>query len=450
MTNSMPNTMSVAIVDDETHMRESISQWLELSDIKTQSYANAEAALAEIGSAFHGIIVSDIRMPGMGGMALLKRIQSLDPSLPVILITGHGDVSMAVEAMRAGAYDFIEKPFDPDRLADLCKRALDARRLTIDNRALRRELSDGTVLLRKLMGRSAVVERLREDILDIAQADGNVMIFGETGTGKSLIAHAIHACGTRQGRPFVVLHCAALDDEAIEQRLFGPSDLAEIKPIMEMTEPCTLCLEEIEALSPAMQVRLMTMLDTIAAETPEGDAPRVRVISVCGQVADEAGIKEALRQDLYFRLAAMEITAPSLRDRGEDVLLLFNRFTQLFAEDYGCEPPQLTPNDAANLLRADWPGNIRQLLNLAERAVLQSRRGSEDVSALLASTANEGASVTVKPLKEHVEAFERMLIENSLNRHNGSVARVMEELALPRRTLNEKMAKYGLSRADFV
>lgn len=446
----MPNSLTVAIVDDEAHMRDSISQWLELSEIPTQSFASAEAALAEIGSGFPGIIVSDIRMPGMGGMALLKRVQQLDPALPIILITGHGDISMAVEAMRAGAYDFVEKPFDPDRLADLCKRAIEARRLTLDNRALRRELSDGTVLLRKLMGRSAAVERLREDILDFAQADGNVMIWGETGTGKSLIAHAIHACGTRQGRPFIVLNCAAMSDDAIEQRLFGPSDTAEIRPIMEMTVPCTLCLEEIEALSPAMQVRLMTMLDSLAQEAAEGEAPRVRLIAVCGQAENDATIKEALRQDLFFRIAAMEITAPSLRDRGEDVLLLFNRFAQLFAEDYGCEPPQLTPNDAANLLRADWPGNIRQLLNLAERAVLQSRRGGEDVSALLASETSEEAEVTVKPLKEHVEAFERMLIENSLNRHNGSVARVMDELALPRRTLNEKMAKYGLSRADFV
>ncbi|MGR3724010.1 sigma-54-dependent transcriptional regulator [Abyssibius alkaniclasticus] len=446
----MPNSLTVAIVDDEAHMRDSISQWLELSEIPTQSFASAEAALAEIGSGFPGIIVSDIRMPGMGGMALLKRVQQLDPALPIILITGHGDISMAVEAMRAGAYDFVEKPFDPDRLADLCKRAIEARRLTLDNRALRRELSDGTVLLRKLMGRSAAVERLREDILDFAQADGNVMIWGETGTGKSLIAHAIHACGTRQGRPFIVLNCAAMSDDAIEQRLFGPSDTAEIRPIMEMNVPCTLCLEEIEALSPAMQVRLMTMLDSLAQEAAEGEAPRVRLIAVCGQAENDATIKEALRQDLFFRIAAMEITAPSLRDRGEDVLLLFNRFAQLFAEDYGCEPPQLTPNDAANLLRADWPGNIRQLLNLAERAVLQSRRGGEDVSALLASETSEEAEVVVKPLKEHVEAFERMLIENSLNRHNGSVARVMDELALPRRTLNEKMAKYGLSRADFV
>ncbi|MEX0969606.1 MAG: sigma-54 dependent transcriptional regulator [Paracoccaceae bacterium] len=446
----MPNSLKVAIVDDEAHMRDSISQWLELSEIPTQTFSSAEAALAEIGAAYPGIIVSDIRMPGMGGMALLKRVQQLDPALPIILITGHGDISMAVEAMRAGAYDFVEKPFDPDRLADLCKRAIEARRLTLDNRALRRELSDGTVLLRKLMGRSAAVERLREDILDIAQADGNVMIRGETGTGKSLIAHAIHACGTRQGRPFIVLNCAALSDETLEQRLFGPSDTADIRPIMEMTVPCTLCLEEIEALSPAMQVRLMTMLDSLAQETDEGEAPRVRLIAVCGQAENDAAIKDALRQDLFFRIAAMEITAPSLRDRGEDVLLLFNRFAQLFAEDYGCEPPQLTPNDAANLLRADWPGNIRQLLNLAERAVLQSRRGGEDVSALLASETSEEAEVTVKPLKEHVEAFERMLIENSLNRHSGSVARVMDELALPRRTLNEKMAKYGLSRADFV
>ncbi|MEO0913773.1 MAG: response regulator, partial [Pseudomonadota bacterium] len=214
----------VSIVDDEADMRGSIAQWLNLSGCQAETFASAEDLLKAVKADYPGVIVSDIRMPGMDGMALLRRLQSLDPALPVILITGHGDVALAVEAMRIGAYDFIEKPFDPERLSDLVKRAAAARRLTIDNRNLRREMSDGTMLLRKLAGNSQVIERLRESILDIAQADGHVLISGETGTGKSLIAHALHACGPRKGKPFVHVNCSAHPEEQLEAVLFGPSE----------------------------------------------------------------------------------------------------------------------------------------------------------------------------------------------------------------------------------
>ena len=170
----MPDAMTIAIVDDEQDMRQSISQWLSLSGYNTETYSSAEEALKAITADYKGIVVSDIRMPGMDGMAFLKRLMSLDGALPVIMITGHGDVPMAVEALKVGAYDFLEKPFDPERMSDLARRATQARRLTLDNRQLRRELSDGTVLIRKLVGSSPQMERLREDILDLAQADGHV------------------------------------------------------------------------------------------------------------------------------------------------------------------------------------------------------------------------------------------------------------------------------------
>jgi len=448
----MSEDYKIAIVDDEAHMRDSISQWLELSGFKTITFENAEAALSEIGSKFKGVVVSDIRMPGMGGMELLKRLHSSDPSLPVILITGHGDVQMAVEAMQIGAYDFMEKPFDPERLADLCKRAIAARKLTMENRALRRELSDSSVLLRKLMGTSPSIEKLREDILDIAFADSNVMITGETGTGKSLIAHAIHACGPRQGKEFVALNCAALDEETMAKHLFGPSDSADIRPISEMAGPCTLCLEDIGELSSNLQSKLLSFIESLEAEHSDDEPARVRIISVSSLDEGTTPLKDQLRPELYFRLSNMEIKVPTLRERGEDTLVLFSRFTQLFAEEYGIDTPELSATDAANLLKAQWPGNIRQLQNLAERVVMQSQHGIEEVSKLLASAADETSDEAPdeKPLKEHVEAFERMLIDNALRHHSGSVAKVMEELVLPRRTLNEKMAKYGLSRSDYL
>ena len=220
----MARAMKVAIVDDEADMRQSISQWLALSGFDTETFASAEEALKVIGADFPGVIVSDIKMPGMDGMAFLKKLMGMDSGLPVILITGHGDVPMAVEAMRVGAFDFLEKPFNPDRMTELAKRATQTRRMTLDNRALRKELSDGTILMKKLIGTSPVMERLREDILDLGQADAHVLIDGETGTGKTLVAHALHAVGPRAGRKFVTVSCAAWSEDQLAARLFGPAE----------------------------------------------------------------------------------------------------------------------------------------------------------------------------------------------------------------------------------
>ena len=197
----------VAIIDDEADMRASVGQWMNLSGFQPELFDSAEAALARLGPDYPGVVITDIKMPGMDGMALLRRLQSVDPGLPVIMMTGHGDVPMAVEAMRIGAFDFVEKPFDPEKLAELTRKALAARQIALDNRALRREFSDDSVSIRRLMGESPVMQRLRETILDVAQADGNVLVVGETGTGKRLIAGAFHATGPRAGKPFVVMNC---------------------------------------------------------------------------------------------------------------------------------------------------------------------------------------------------------------------------------------------------
>ncbi len=444
----MPEQLTIAIVDDEQDMRESISQWLSLSGYQTKTYPSAEEALKEIQPDYPGIVISDIKMPGIDGITFLKRLQKADNALPVIMITGHGDVAMAVEAMQIGAYDFLEKPFDPERMAELTKKAIHTRRLTLENRSLRRELSDGTVLLRKLMGTSHVVERLREDILDLAQADGHVLITGETGTGKSLIAHALHACGPRQGKKFITVNCAAFTEEELNKRLFGPND-ADI-PLVQTSLGGTLCLEDIESLHDSTQAKL---LNEIVEYDRGEDGSQLRVIAISNEGDPESTGENFIRQDLYYRLAAMHITPPPLRKRGEDILMLFNRFTATFSEEYGCDQPDVTAEDAAKLLQAPWPGNIRQLINMAERTVLQSRRGSFSISSMLIPDGDEKVPDIVtdgKPLKEHVEAFERMLIDNTMRRHKGSIQAVMEELCLPRRTLNEKMAKYGLSRSNYV
>lgn len=446
----MSESMTIAIVDDEEDMRQSISQWLSLAGYNTETFSNAQDALHKISADFKGIVISDIKMPGMDGMAFLKRLMGIDSALPVILITGHGDVPMAVEAMRVGAYDFLEKPFDPDRMSDLARRATQARRLTLENRQLRRELSDGTVLIRKLAGSSPIMERLREDILDLAQADGHVLIDGETGTGKSLVAHALHACGPRQGKKFVQFSCAAYDDEELAARLFGPPFEGMPMPLVEEARGGTLCLEDIESLPSAMQARLLSL---IADQDPADGTMPVRIIAICNNQDPDTRCEDHIRNDLYYRLAAMLITPPPLRQRGDDILNLFSRYTDTFADEYGCEAPEITAKEAAQLLQAPWPGNVRQLINLAERAVLQNRRGIGSITSLLMSDNSEIQHSLVtegKPLKDYVDAFERMLIDNTMRRHRGSIAAVMDELSLPRRTLNEKMAKYGLTRSDYL
>ncbi|MGB0570271.1 MAG: sigma-54-dependent transcriptional regulator, partial [Paracoccaceae bacterium] len=358
------------------------------------------------------------------------------------------DVPMAVEAMRVGAYNFLEKPFNPDTMSQLAKKATQQRRLTLDNRALRRELSDGTQLMKKLMGKSNPMQRLREDILDIAQADGHILIDGETGTGKTLVAHALHAVGNRAGKKFVILNCSAYEEDALMRRLFGPVYVDDsFLPAIEQARGGTLVLEDIEVLSEQVQGKLLAEIDT------QGTPAETRIIAISNGQEVGKSVADKLRPDLLYRLNALQITVPPLRKRGDDILEMFNRQCEQFADDYGCDAPAISAQDAAQLLQAPWLGNVRQLMNVAEQAVLQSRRGEGSISSLLMTGEDEMTTVVTtegKPLKEYVEAFERMLIDNTMRRHKGSIAKVMDELRLPRRTLNEKMAKYSLQRTDYI
>jgi DNA-binding NtrC family response regulator len=444
----MSKAMKIAIVDDEKDMRLSITQWLALSGYDTESFATATDALAAIGPDYPGIVITDIRMPGMDGMQFLRALMSRDSTIPVIMITGHGDVPMAVEAMRLGAFNFLEKPFNPDTMSQLAQKATTQRRMTLDNRALRRELSDADQLMKKLMGRSKAMERLREDILDIGQSDGHVLISGETGTGKTLVAHALHAVGTRAGKKFALISCAAYGEDGLMRRLFGPVHSEEsYLPAIEEARGGTLVLEDIESLTESVQRRLQSYIDDL------GQPPETRIIAICNNHEPGQAAADVLRPDLFFRLNSAKITVPPLRKRGDDILDMFNRLCDAYADDYGCDSPVISAQDAAQLLQAPWPGNVRQMMNVAEQTVLQARRGQGTISSLLMSDEDSMTTVVTsegKPLKEYVEAFEKMLIDNTMRRHKGSIAKVMDELCLPRRTLNEKMAKYSLQRSDYL
>ena len=439
--------MKVAIIDDERDMRLSISQWLSLSGYEPESFASAEDALATINSNYPGVIISDIKMPCMDGIKLLKKLMGQDSQLPVILITGHGDVPMAVEAMRLGAFDFLEKPFEPEDLSQLIKLAAQKRRLTLESRELRQELSDSSKIIKKLAGSSKVLLKLKEDILDFSQSDAFVLVEGETGSGKTLVAHALHAVSQKMAKPLITVHCSAYDEPNLTRRLFGPTEETDsFLPAFEEAKGGTLILEDIERIPIDLQGKLLDKL--IALE----NSSEIRLITVSNHSSPQFA-KKILRSDLYFRLSSLKISVPSLRKRGNDIIDLFSQYALSFSEEYGCAPPVLTPEQTSQLMQAPWPGNVRQLINIAEQIIIQSRRGELNISSLLMiSEENIDNTITSdgKPLKLYVEAFEKSLIENSMRKHKGSINKVMEELLIPRRTLNEKMAKYSLNRSNFL
>ena len=439
--------MKVAVIDDERDMRNSIAQWLSLSGYETESFASAEDALVGIGTNYPGIIVSDIKMPGMDGMKLLKKLMGKDSVLPVILITGHGDVPMAVEAMRLGAFNFLEKPFEPEDLTKLIKSAAQKRRSTLESRELRKELSDGSKIIKKLAGSSKIMLKLKEDILDYSQSNAFVLIEGETGSGKTLVAHALHAVSQNMSRTAIIVHCSAYDEDTLSRKLFGPiQENDQFLPAFEEAKGGTLILEDIETLTIELQGKLLDKLVELEHSL------EIRLITISNH-SSSTYVKKILRKDLYFRLSSLKISVPALRKRGNDILDLFSQYALSFSEEYGCSPPLLTSEQSRQLMQAPWQGNVRQLINVAEQIVIQSRRGELNLSSLLMISeeyADNSITSDGKPLKVYVEAFEKSLIEDTMRKHKGSINKVMEELLIPRRTLNEKMSKYSLNRSNFL
>ncbi|MEL6481864.1 MAG: sigma-54 dependent transcriptional regulator [Pseudomonadota bacterium] len=458
----------VLIVDDEAELRRSLAQWLRLGGFEPRAFAGAAEAwevLSAEGRDFPGVVVSDLRMPAFDGMALLARVTAIDSALPVILLTGHGDVPMAVDAMREGAYDFVEKPFDPDRLMALIARAAEARALALENRRLR-SLAPGEggarLLEARLLGNSPAIRRLRAEVSEAAESAASVLITGETGSGKELVARSLHDLSPRAGGPFVAVNCAAVPETLIEAEFLGHeagafTGAGKARPgWFEAASGGTLFLDELTALPARLQPVLLRVLQEREVTRLGARQPRrvdTRVLAATNEDAEEAVAAGRLRRDLYFRLATLAIAAPPLRRRSGDAALLFNHFAAEAAARDGAEAPELGPDDIAALAAHDWPGNVRELINLAERAVLRQRRGRVSVAALLrGESAPEPAqhSGEGETLRARLEAAERAILTEALARHAGSAAGVMAELGLPRRTFNEKLARHGLARKNFA
>ncbi len=437
---------SVIVVDDEASIRSAVEQWLSLSGFAVQLFSCAEDCLQKLPPHFAGVVVSDVRMPGMGGLALLSQLQQLDPDLPVILLTGHGDVPMAVEAMRDGAYDFLEKPFSPEALLSSLRRALEKRQLVLENRRLHEQADLREQIDGRLLGVSRSVQTLRRQIIDLAPLPVNVLIRGETGSGKELVARCLHDFGLRADKPFVALNCAAIPEQLFEAELFGHESGAFTgasgKRIgkLEYADGGTLFLDEIESMPLAQQVKLLRVLQEQKLErlgSNQSIRVDLRIVAATKpDLLDEARAGR-FREDLAYRLNVAELRLPPLRERREDIPLLFESFAQSAAQRLGRSFPPLTAAQLSHLLCHDWPGNVRELANVAERQVLGLDEPAPGI--------DPGQSLAAQQ-----EAFEAQCLRAALTRHKGDVKAVLEELQLPRRTFNEKMQRHGLSREMFL
>ena len=440
---------SVAFVDDDDDLRNANRQTLELAGYKVTPFADAMSALRFLSADFPGVVVTDVRMPHIDGFELFRRLRTVDPDLPVILVTGHGDIDMAVEAMREGAYDFIAKPYPADRLVQTIRRALEKRRLVIENRQLRLALESSDETL-PLIGQTPVMQNLRKTLRHVANADVDVLIAGETGTGKDVAAGLLHEWSRRKDGNFVALNCGALPDTVIESELFGHEagafTGAQKKRIgrIEYASGGTLFLDEIESMPLATQVKLLRVLETREV-TPLGTNEHrpvdLRVVAAAKVDLGSPEQRANFREDLFYRLNVVTVSIPPLRERKDDIPLLFTHFLQRAAARFKSEPPELTAALRARLMDHDWPGNVRELSHFAERMAL----GLDELTGVQVSQ-----STNKVPLPDAVENYEARLIRDALAANHGDVRSTIEALGIPRKTFYDKLQRHGIDRSDYV
>jgi two-component system C4-dicarboxylate transport response regulator DctD len=437
----------VLFVEDDPAVRLGTTQALELAGYSVEAFTAAELVIPRLIHGSHCVLVTDLKLPGMDGLELLKKVMEIDSGIPVVLVTGHGDVSMAVQAMRLGAYDFIEKPFAREELHDVVRRAREKRALSLEVQALRSRLNDNETIEAKLIGDSSAMARLRKLVREIAPTSADVLICGETGTGKELIARSLHEHSKRSEGPFAAINCGGLPENLFESEMFGHevgSFTGATKQRigkLEHSTGGTLFLDEVESMPVALQVKLLRTLQERQYERLGSNELRkmdCRLVAAT-KIDLQASAKEhSFRQDLYYRLSVVILTVPPLRERREDIPALLNHFLLQAALRYERQIPDVSPEEMRELMGYAWPGNVRELRNAADRMVLGVRNFEESAS-------QDGP----RSLDEQVDAIERHLIEQALVACHGRAAAASELLRVPKKTLYDKMKRLGVVPDDY-
>ena len=440
----------VIYVEDDEDVRAGSAQALELAGLAVDAHGSVEAARARIRAGVPAVVLSDVQLPGSSGTEWLDEIRAIDAELPVILVTGHGDIAMAVQAMRRGAYDFIAKPYSSDQLVTVVRRAAEKRRLTLQVQALRDEMDTWHGIQALLLGRSAQMQKVRRTVMNLASTSADVVIYGETGTGKDLVARCLHDHSDRRRAHYVPLNCGGLPEALAESELFGHevgSFTGAIRQRIGKFEHAhggTLFLDEIESMPIAVQIKLLRALQERSIERVGSNTPvavNCRVIAAAKQDLKLLSEQQKFRADLYYRIGVAFIELPPLRERREDIPLLFEHFTLQAAGRYQRSAPSLSGAQLAELMAHPWPGNVRELHNVADRFVL----------GLLGERLELAAQDQAQPSKlpEQIEQFERVMISEALKRQHGDVALAAKALGLPKQTLYDKLRRLRISTDSF-
>ncbi|MEM7303049.1 MAG: sigma-54 dependent transcriptional regulator [Pseudomonadota bacterium] len=435
---------TILVIDDDRELRDSLQLLLQKDgfDVATQSGARDTETYLQNNDV--DAVLCDVRMPGVTGLELLERLGP-DPSVPLVLMSAHGDIAMAVEAVHNGAFTFLEKPFDPRQLLGVLARASEHGQLRKSEQRLRERLNELGSLDRILIGESPAVMKVRNDIADIAESPANVLIAGETGTGKELVARAIHDLSANSAGRFVDVNCAIASDGAFEQTLFGAKNGQT--GLLLGADSGTLFLDEIGTMPLVFQPKLLRAIESRQFYAVGSDEPTksdFRLIAASGTDLGEMVAEGNFRQDLLFRLNTIVLELPPLRTRGEDIALLYTHFLNHFSSVYGIEAPSSTAEDLSTVLAYEWPGNVRELRNVCERQLLLSQRERASVSDAIRF--GKEFSGMPETLREAVATFERQLISRALIKNAGRMDDVADELGIGRRTLNEKIVKLGIDK----
>ena len=446
----MKKKTSILIVDDEKNTREGLARALQR---KHSVYLadNGQTALNLLDQHHVDIILSDIRMPGMDGMTLIRRALTRTPQPVCILLTAYGTIESAVEAMKTGAYDFLPKPVNLDKLDMLIERALHSRDMENENRELKEQLNK-KYGLENIIGKTPVMEQVFDQIRQVAPSRVTVMIQGESGTGKELVAHAIHRLSPRLHGPFVAVHCAALPESLLESELFGHEKGAFTGAVgqrqgrFERADGGTLFLDEIGEISPVIQVKLLRVLEERVVERVGGETPLdvdVRVVTATNRDLEAMVAEGSFREDLFYRLNVVQVTLPPLRAHREDIPLLASHFLKQASRENEKDVKSITPEALEVLMAHDWPGNVRELRNRIESMVVMchsDKIGLRDLPAELRAASPAASRRNATSLEE----TEKRLIAEALNQHKGNKTKAAEQLGISRRTIHRKVKEFGL------
>ncbi|AKJ27809.1 Fis family transcriptional regulator [Caldimonas brevitalea] len=438
----------MVVVEDDEAFRAGVERSLQMAGYDVASFEDAESATRYLSGNVAAMVLTDLRLPRSDGLSVLEIARQKDREMPVVLMTGHGDIPTAIQAIRAGAYDFLEKPFSRERLLAVVARASDQYRLVLENRQLRNRLAESAGIDKIVIGDSAPIRELRDLILRLAPTPADVLINGETGTGKELVARCLHDFGHRSGN-FVAVNCAAIPENLFESELFGHEAGAftgagkqRIGKI-EHAKNGTLFLDEIEAMPLSLQAKVLRVLQEREVERLGNNKPipvNFRVVAATKVSLEELSHKGQFRPDLFYRLNVVSLQVPPLRDRIGDILTLFQGFLQQASLRYQMPAPPLTPEQHQALLASRWPGNVRELKSCAERMLL-------GLPIFVDGKASSAAAT--RSFDESVAIIERSLLEEALRRHGGSVKPACAELKLTLATMYRKLKALGVDPAAY-